>query len=209
MPSSHSALPIIRERVLTKRLILRPFALDDHKTWFEAQTKRLPKQSPFDWDPQPPEKCNETHFHKMLKRHEALATQDKIYIFGAFLRDGGVLVGALDISVLIRADRQMGNLGYFVHNRHWRQGFGKEIALAALKIGFEQLHLNRLEAVITPENLPSIAVAKAIGMQKEGIRRNYLFEEDQWADQLVFSAIPENIGLKGQRPKIGVDSLQA
>jgi RimJ/RimL family protein N-acetyltransferase len=43
---------------------------------------------------------------------------------------------------------------------------------SGFKIGFKDLKLNRLEAAINLDNLKSIQLAKAIGMHKEGIKRD-------------------------------------
>jgi len=191
-----------RRSVNTRRLVLRPYRLDDHKTWFDAYVKRLPKQSKYDRDPVPANMCSRREFSKLVRRHEVLAAQDRTYIYGIFERKTGVLVGAIDIHILVREDRQTANFGYQIHNRYWQKGFGKEAAKAGLKIAFSQLKLNRLEAAIYIENKPSIRLAKSIGMRRAGVEKAYLFENGAWVDQIVYIAIPQDIGLKAAPPKV-------
>jgi RimJ/RimL family protein N-acetyltransferase len=94
----------------------------------------------------------------------------------------------------------MANFGYQVHNCYWGKGYGREAAKAALKIGFSQLCLNRLEAAIDRENPRSLALARAIGMRREGVKRNYLYEDGAWTDQIVFVANPADAGLRAAKP---------
>jgi RimJ/RimL family protein N-acetyltransferase len=146
-----------------------------------------------------PKKCSRAEFKKIVQRHERVARADQCYIYGIFEKRSGALVGAVDIFVIIRGLYQMGNLGYRIHNRYWNRGYGKEAASAALRIGFNDLKLNRLEAAINLDNKKSIALARSIGMRREGIKRRYLFENDQWTDHILYVANPEDIGLKARK----------
>ncbi len=184
----------------TTRLHLRPYRLSDFKTWQSAYVDRLPAQNRFDRGPLSQKKCSIAQFKKLIKRHELLAKKDNIYIYGVFERKTQTLVGAIDIKILYRDIYQMANFGYQVHNRFWKKGIGKESARAGLVIGFTQLKLNRLEAAIDLDNLVSVKLAKSIGMRREGIKKNYLFEDGQWRDQIIFVANPHDLGLKPTQP---------
>ncbi len=185
----------------TQRLEIRPYRLNDFEVWRTASLERLPARNRFDRGPVKPSECTISRFKKMLRRHEGLAKKDKVYIYGVFEKKSGTLVGAIDIAIICRSVYQMANLGYQVHNRFWRRGFGRESAMAGLKIGFSQLGLNRLEAAIDFDNPVSQKLARSIGMRREGIKKNYLFENGKWIDQIIFAAGPRDIGLKPTKPK--------
>lgn len=146
-------------------------------------------------------KCSKGDFRKIMRRHERMAKQDRCYVYGAFDKKTGTLIGVVDIFVIVRDHYQMGNLGYQIHNRYWGKGYGKEATYAALKIGFRDLKLNRLEAAINLDNPRSVGLAKSIGMRREGIKRRYIYENEEWTDQITFIANPEDIGMKATKPR--------
>jgi ribosomal-protein-alanine N-acetyltransferase len=59
------------------------------------------------------------------------------------------------------------SLGYIMHRPYWRRGFASEAAAAARDWVFETLDRRRVITLIRPENLPSLGVARKIGMQIE------------------------------------------
>ena len=146
-------------------------------------------------------KFSKIAFAKVIRKHRSLAKKDKVYVLGVFHRKTNQYLGHVDLAVIYRSDMQWGNLGYGILNQYYGNGFGREAALAALKIGFKFLDFHRLEAVINLDNLRSIKLAKSIGMKAEGKRRAFIFENGRWADHLVFSAIPEDMGLRSKKPK--------
>lgn len=109
-------------------------------------------------------------------------------------------MGFIDFDIFLRSTHQFANFGYVIHNTHWGRGFGQEAARAGLRIGFEKLKLNRLEAAINLDNKKSIRLARAIGMRREGVKRRYWFEDGKWVDHLIYVANPEDVGLKSKKP---------
>ena len=58
-------------------------------------------------------------------------------------------------------------LGYIIHRPFWRRGFATEAAAAILDYAFGTLGKQRVIAPIRPENEPSLAVARKLGMAPE------------------------------------------
>lgn len=98
-----------------------------------------------------------------------------------------------DLSTIRRGHYQWAILGYEIHNQHWKQGFGKEAVRAALIAGFETLHYYRIEAAINLDNQASIALAQSVGMQRECIRRGFIYENEQWVDHLIYVALRRDL----------------
>ena len=94
----------------------------------------------------------------------------------------------IDIAIYERGSLQFANLGYRLFNRYWGQGFGQEAVRAAIKIGHTDLKLQRLEASIDLHNKRSIKLVKSLGLEREGIKRGYWYQNGGWDDQLIFVA---------------------
>lgn len=104
-----------------------------------------------------------------------------------------------------RRDRPglLGSIGLFSWNRQWRkcsvgyelaheaqgQGLMHEALKAVLPWGFEHMALNRIEALIHPDNAPSIRVVRRLGFAEEGRLR----EVGRWGgrhhDMVMFSLL--------------------
>lgn len=176
---------------LTKRLTLRQLQLKDYKTWLRSQEICLPKQNKYDLAPNAKSKQSFAVFKKNVKRHSVKAKKDQAYIWNIFLRKTGELIGWIDVSTICRDPYQMANLGYFIINIYRRQGYAKEAVQRIIKAAFSDLKYHRLEAATDLENHPSKALAKACGLKKEGVKKHYWFQNNQWEDQMVFIVTPE------------------
>ncbi len=126
-------------------------------------------------------------FRLRIQRQRKLARDDVTYVWGIFGIGTGELIGILDIHILVREDLQKANLGYEIYPPYRRQGYGRAAAAAGIELAFSTLKLNRLEAVIDPDNLGSIALVKSLGFNAEGLRINYLYEDGRWLDQVVYT----------------------
>ncbi len=186
----------------TERLILQPQQPSDYESWYAGFSGRLPKQHQYDDGQVSLEECDLQWFADLCQRHQQLALTDQVYIFGIFSRKNHQHLGNIDISTLRRAEYQWAILGYEIHNQHWQQGFGKEAVRAALVFGFESLGYHRIEAFINLDNQASIALAQSVCMQKECIRRGFIYENEQWVDHFIYVALPSDLGLVEKPPAI-------
>ena len=58
-------------------------------------------------------------------------------------------------------------IGWRLARAHWRQGYAREAARAALAVAFEQLGLDEVVSFTVPANRASQAVMHAIGMRRD------------------------------------------
>jgi [ribosomal protein S5]-alanine N-acetyltransferase len=181
--------------VNTDRLILRPQQLGDYEHWYAGFSGRSPSQRQYDDGFVNLDHCDRQWFTDLCQRHQREALADQVFVLGVFSRQTGQHLGNIDLLTIRRANYQWAVLGYEIHNQHWHQGFGKEAVRAALMAGFETLGFHRIEAHINLDNHVSIALAQSVGMQKECIRRGFLYENEQWVDHLIYVARPSDLDL--------------
>lgn len=96
--------------------------------------------------------------------------------YAAVERSSGQVVGALLIKQLIGADGALTSdieIGWHLRRSHWGRGLATEGGQGLLAYGFNQLELERLHAVLEPDNHRSLAVAERLGMQRRGQTRRY------------------------------------
>jgi [ribosomal protein S5]-alanine N-acetyltransferase len=58
-------------------------------------------------------------------------------------------------------------IAYLIHRPFWRRGFATEAGRACLDYAFDVLGRQQVIALIRPENEPSVAVARKLGLQEE------------------------------------------
>ena len=97
-------------------------------------------------------------------------------------RDGGSIVGVVNIGNIVLGLFRSGYLGYYAFAGHERQGLMREGLQAVIRHAFRSLKLHRLEANIQPGNARSIALVKSCGLSKEGYSPRYLKIGGRWRD---------------------------
>lgn len=97
-------------------------------------------------------------------------------------RDGGAMVGVVNLTNVILGSFRSGYLGYYAFAGHQGQGLMREGLQAVVRHAFGRLKLHRLEANIQPDNAPSIALVRACGFAKEGYSPRYLKIGGRWRD---------------------------
>jgi [ribosomal protein S5]-alanine N-acetyltransferase len=98
--------------------------------------------------------------------------------FAVLLRATGQPIGMINYHDRRVANRRLAVGWILVPSRH-RQGLMREAAAAFLDYCFNALNTHRVEARIEPANTPSVALAGALGFQREGLMRDWMFVGDE------------------------------
>lgn len=108
--------------------------------------------------------------------------------WGIVLKESGKLVGTIGIhNWNKRAERA--EIGYELHPDHWRKGLAKEAVHAVLDHSFNELGINRIGALVFPENKVSRGMLQKMGFLKEGLLRAYLHQGGRSYDSFMFSLL--------------------
>ncbi len=83
------------------------------------------------------------------------------------------------------------SIGYILASRLWGNGYATEAARMIIDFGFDRLHLHRIEALAEPGNEPSWRVLERVGMDREGLLRDYLLDRGRLADAFIYARIGE------------------
>jgi RimJ/RimL family protein N-acetyltransferase len=86
-------------------------------------------------------------------------------------KDGGKVIGYCGLMFL--EDTTEIELAYGLAKSAWGKGFATEAALASLKYGFEELKMERIVAVVNPQNVSSQRVLEKLGMKYTKDARHY------------------------------------
>lgn len=80
-------------------------------------------------------------------------------------------------------------IGYEISPEHWRKGYTSEAVSKIISYGFDSMGLNRIGAVVFIENEASNNLLSKLGFHKEGILREYMYQNGKAYDTYVYSML--------------------
>lgn len=86
-------------------------------------------------------------------------------------------------------EHKRAELGYSLYDQYRKKGFMRESINKIIEYGFYKMKLNRIEAFISPNNIPSIKLIKSLGFKQEGVLRDHYMYEQEIHDSVVFSLL--------------------
>jgi [ribosomal protein S5]-alanine N-acetyltransferase len=92
------------------------------------------------------------------------------------------LVGVVSFNAIVMGVFRSAYAAYWGYPRTGGRGLMTDALRAAVRYGFDELGLHRIEANIQPDNTRSIALARRAGFVKEGFSPRYLFIGGAWRD---------------------------
>lgn len=134
-----------------------PYCIDDARRWVEQQTEAM-------------ERGEASVFAITLKTESAVVQAERSMEQGQAEKSeaggDGLLIGCVGLAIN-HADENA-ELGFWLGEPYWNQGYMTEAARAVLEHGFESLGLHRIHAHHMSRNLGSGRVLEKIGMRPEG-----------------------------------------
>jgi ribosomal-protein-alanine N-acetyltransferase len=118
------------------------------------------------------------HFADYLARFDQVSAVGMVIC----LREGGDLVGTVNINGIVRGCYQRGMIGYAAFLPYAGRGYMSEGVGLAVAYAFEELGLHRVEADIQPENVASVKLVRRLGFRKEGFSPQFIKIDGVWRD---------------------------
>lgn len=119
---------------------------------------------------------------------QARARPRRQYHLGIVWSASDELIGMARLGVA-SAEQREGDMGYGIRLDRAGQGIATEAAALLLRFGFDTLGLHRIVAYHHPDNAASQRVLEKLGMQREGLLRENVFEHGTWRDSVVRSIL--------------------
>lgn len=170
----------------TERLILRPLTLEDADRVEELAGDYEVAKTTLTI-PHPYPKGSAKQFIRSVLDAEK---DGKIVIFALIKKEDSSLIGIMNITINTSHDR--GELAYWIGKPYWRKGYGTEAAKELVKLGFEELHLNRIFAASFANNPGSWRIMEKIGMKYEGTLKQHLVKWDEYIDLAYYGILKQD-----------------
>lgn len=163
-------------RIETERLVLRCMKVSDAADMYEYAC--LDKVTEYLlWAPH-----DSIDFTKnYLKQVETAYKRGDFYDFGVVLKSNGKFIGTCGFANLDNANFK-GEVGYVLNPEYWGKSIACEALEAVLRLGFDRMGLNRIEARYMIGNERSRRVMEKCGMSFEGVARQSMFVKNNFCD---------------------------
>ncbi|MFC2107613.1 GNAT family N-acetyltransferase [Bacteroidota bacterium] len=98
----------------------------------------------------------------------------------------GEAIGSIGISPFQNVYRNTAEIGYWLSEKYWKQGITSMAVKAMVKFGFENYELQRIQAGIYENNLPSMNVLKKCGFHLEAIHKKAVIKDGKIMDEHLY-----------------------
>jgi [ribosomal protein S5]-alanine N-acetyltransferase len=107
----------------------------------------------------------------------------------------GVVLGSCDIRRPDPEDPALGEVGYLLAPEARGRGVATRAIGLLIDWSFRELGLERVQALVDPDNPRSAGVLERLGFQREGLLRRYRPGEAGREDRILFSVLPGELVL--------------
>lgn len=130
----------------------------------------------------------------MLKKYIENAQQD-IYEAKQFrfviANNSNTPIGLIDLFDFDPQHRRAG-IGILILPQFKHKGYGSEALQLLVKYSFTKLNLNQLYANILSDNKASIALFNKLGFTKVGVKKEWIFNDSTFKDEVLYQLIQKN-----------------
>jgi [ribosomal protein S5]-alanine N-acetyltransferase len=105
------------------------------------------------------------------------------------LEYGGEAIGGLGFQIGLDIARVSAEMGYWVSENYWGQGFATQAATAASEWAFDAYKLTRIFALAFTTNVASIRVLEKAGFEREGLLRRSAIKNGVVLDQVLYAKV--------------------
>lgn len=167
----------------TDRLLLREIQLSDvpaiYQYLSDPQVVKYMGLAPYQTQTETREEFE--WYKKIFKEHTGLR-------WGITVKDSKHVIGSCGF-LNIKKPHYRAEIGYELHPDFWSKGIATEALLAVVDFGFRKMNLNRIEALVEPDNKASIKLLETCNFTQEGLLRQYERTADKFDDLYMYSLL--------------------
>ena len=172
-------LPTLR----TPRLTLRPARMTDAHDMYEYSRDPEVARHVL-WEAHSSVHQTRNYLRYILRQYRAGAPGT----FVIELTGARKVIGTIGL-MWIQRDNRSAEVGYSLSRPYWNQGLMTEALEETLRFCFETLRLNRVEAQHEVDNPASGAVMRHVGMHREGMLRQRVYNKGHYVDVELYAIL--------------------
>ncbi len=167
----------------TERLILKPYEkenLNDYHTLLSnpmvwTYSTNIPQDNILE---------SEKRLNEIIEKYDNDFTQ----MHALYRKDDMVYIGEAGV-LAFNSNANRCVTGYNLLPDYWKNGYATEISKSLIKYAFDELKVERIEALAAKNNIASCRVLEKSGMILEGVLRNFSRIRGEYLDVSYYSII--------------------
>ncbi|MCC6281499.1 MAG: GNAT family N-acetyltransferase [Saprospiraceae bacterium] len=174
---------MVLETIETKRLFLKALSPDEMKYIFENHTKEEIKRILGH--------RSEEDYQKEANKHKnGYSSYNRSFrLFLLTDKTSDTIIGRCGLHNW-NVDHHRAEIGYVMEDEQYRRrGLMTEAVERVIEYGFTSMELNRIEALVGAENVPSLRLMEKFNFIQEGVLRQHYFTADKFEDSVLFSRL--------------------
>jgi len=124
----------------------------------------------------------------MIRQYEISFHQKNSIRWGLFLKETEELIGSCGFHNWNKGFSRA-EIGYELHPNYWNKGLMSEALREILRFGYYEMALNRIEALVYPENKNSNNLLEKLGFKNEGMLKEYAYFRNKYQDLNIYSLL--------------------
>ena len=102
------------------------------------------------------------------------------------------IIGTVSYRNIVRPIYSSCTVGYKIDSDYVNKGYCTEALKSSMDIIVNELGIHRIEALVQPDNYPSIHVLEKLGFEKEGLLRDKIMLQDVRKDHFMYAYLADN-----------------
>lgn len=139
----------------------------------------------------------DTQYKKILESLHLMRSKRE-FSFGIYKKGTKLLIGHISLYSIKRLPFSSAFVGYSVDERYVGKGIASEALELVIQFAFREVDIHRIEAYVSPKNLPSVRVLEKAGFQREGLLRKLLYINGTWEDHYMYAFLQEDYSKKNK-----------
>lgn len=172
------------QTIETKRLILRPFTMDDSISMYENWASDSEVTKYLTWPHHETPDITKSILQDWIHQYD----RKDFYQWAIVDKENSEPIGSISV-VEYNNDTDMAEIGYCIGRPWWHMGITSEALHAIIQFLFEYVQVNRIQAIHDVHNTNSGRVMAKCGMQYEGTLRQYARNNTGLCDVCLYAIL--------------------
>ena len=124
------------------------------------------------------------------KYKKGLSTNNKKFLYHQLIdKKTSAIIGWCGFHTWY-TDHNRAEIGYGLFDDNYKnKGIMTEAIISIVNYGFNNMNLERIEAFVSPNNMPSIKLLKRMKFKKEGFLKHHYFHNSKMDDSIIFALL--------------------
>lgn len=173
----------------TERLLLRQVTLDDAEEYHRHFCEDEVDDQLAEYTSWEPVRSLEEARNEIQEYSLKLFDEGRGYRWAMIDKSRGKLVGTCGFYNWDKERGRRAEIGYDLDRACWGKGMMKEALEAIIQFGFDEMGLNRIEALVDPRNSRSKALLSSLYFKEEGVLREHTYFRGRYWDDVSYSLL--------------------